>query len=192
MCWTASWNRAPRNPRRTLRQGVEALQTAKSEGTVDGPSKEASALRTAQLMGADYPGVRVAGFARGEQNERDRPTAPSRMCPRPRCAWPCACWKATWGRRSTATRSRWTRKCGRTPICRWRWATWSTRCWTAGRPNWPAQVRDSADRIEAAKPAEPVLATVTMTTPAERRGGGARWRGDRKRSGHVPAPAGRA
>lgn len=37
-----------------LRQGVEALQTAKSEGTVDGPSREASALRTAQLMGADY------------------------------------------------------------------------------------------------------------------------------------------
>ena len=37
-----------------LRQGVEALQTAKSEGTVDGPSQEATALRTAQLMGADY------------------------------------------------------------------------------------------------------------------------------------------
>jgi len=37
-----------------LRQGVEALQTAKAEGTVDGPSQEASALRLAQLMGADY------------------------------------------------------------------------------------------------------------------------------------------
>lgn len=37
-----------------LRQAVEALQTAKSEGTVDGPLQEASALRTAQLMGADY------------------------------------------------------------------------------------------------------------------------------------------
>ena len=37
-----------------LRQGVEALQTAKAEGTVDGPSQEASALRIAQLMGADY------------------------------------------------------------------------------------------------------------------------------------------
>lgn len=36
-----------------LRQGVEALQTAKSEGTVDGPAQETSALRTAQLMGAD-------------------------------------------------------------------------------------------------------------------------------------------
>ncbi len=36
-----------------LRQGVEALQTLKAEGTVDGPSQEASALRTAQLMGAD-------------------------------------------------------------------------------------------------------------------------------------------
>ena len=36
-----------------LRQGVEALQTVKSEGTVDGPSQEASALRIAQLMGAD-------------------------------------------------------------------------------------------------------------------------------------------
>ena len=33
---------------------MEALQTAKSEGTVDGPSQEATALRTAQLMGADY------------------------------------------------------------------------------------------------------------------------------------------
>ena len=37
-----------------LRQGVEALQTVKSEGTVNGPSQEASALRIAQLMGADY------------------------------------------------------------------------------------------------------------------------------------------
>lgn len=37
-----------------LRQAVEALQTFKAEGTVDGPSQEASALRTAQLMGADY------------------------------------------------------------------------------------------------------------------------------------------
>ena len=37
-----------------LRQGVEALQTIKTEGTVDGASTEASALRTAQLMGADY------------------------------------------------------------------------------------------------------------------------------------------
>jgi len=37
-----------------LRQAVEALQTAKAEGTVDGPSREASALRTAQLMGADF------------------------------------------------------------------------------------------------------------------------------------------
>lgn len=36
-----------------LRQAVEALQTVKSEGTVDGPSREASALRTAQLMDAD-------------------------------------------------------------------------------------------------------------------------------------------
>ncbi len=36
-----------------LRQAVEALQTVKSEGTVDGPSREASALRTAQLMEAD-------------------------------------------------------------------------------------------------------------------------------------------
>lgn len=37
-----------------LRQSVEGLQTAKSEGTVDGPSREASALRVAQTMGADY------------------------------------------------------------------------------------------------------------------------------------------
>jgi hypothetical protein len=37
-----------------LRQAVEALQTVKSEGTVDGPAQEATALRTAQLMGADY------------------------------------------------------------------------------------------------------------------------------------------
>lgn len=37
-----------------LRQAVEALQTLKAEGTVDGPAQEASALRTAQLMGADY------------------------------------------------------------------------------------------------------------------------------------------
>ena len=37
-----------------LRQAVEALQTAKSEGTVDGPAQEASALRIAQLMEADY------------------------------------------------------------------------------------------------------------------------------------------
>ena len=36
-----------------LRQGVEALQTAKAEGTVDGASQEASALRVAQMMGAD-------------------------------------------------------------------------------------------------------------------------------------------
>ena len=38
----------------TLRQGVEALQVAKSEGTVDGPATEASALRTSQLMEADF------------------------------------------------------------------------------------------------------------------------------------------
>lgn len=37
-----------------LRQAMEALQTVKAEGTVDGPSQEASALRTAQMMGADY------------------------------------------------------------------------------------------------------------------------------------------
>ena len=37
-----------------LRQSVETLQTAKSEGTVDGPSREAAALRVAQAMGADY------------------------------------------------------------------------------------------------------------------------------------------
>lgn len=37
-----------------LRQSVEALQTAKAEGTVDGPSQEASALRVAQLLEADY------------------------------------------------------------------------------------------------------------------------------------------
>ncbi len=38
----------------TLRQAVEALQTWKAEGTVDGPSQEASALRIAQLLDADY------------------------------------------------------------------------------------------------------------------------------------------
>ena len=38
----------------TLRQAVEALQTVKAEGTVDGPLPEAAALRTAQWMGADY------------------------------------------------------------------------------------------------------------------------------------------
>lgn len=37
-----------------LRQAMEALQAVKSEGTVDGPSGEAPALRTAQLLGADY------------------------------------------------------------------------------------------------------------------------------------------
>ena len=37
-----------------LRQAIEALQTVKAEGTVEGPSQEAAALRTAQLMGADY------------------------------------------------------------------------------------------------------------------------------------------
>ena len=36
-----------------LRQSVEALQTMKAEGTVDGPLQEASALRIAQLMEAD-------------------------------------------------------------------------------------------------------------------------------------------
>ena len=37
-----------------LRQFTELLQTAKSEGTVDGPAPEASALRTAQLLEADF------------------------------------------------------------------------------------------------------------------------------------------
>lgn len=37
-----------------LRQAVEALQTLKAEGTVDGPLYEAAALRTAQLMDADF------------------------------------------------------------------------------------------------------------------------------------------
>ena len=37
-----------------LRQAVEALQTLKSEGTVDGAPQEASALRIAQAMEADY------------------------------------------------------------------------------------------------------------------------------------------
>ena len=37
-----------------LRQFVELVQTAKSEGTVDGPAPEASALRTAQLLEADF------------------------------------------------------------------------------------------------------------------------------------------
>ena len=36
-----------------LRQFAETVQTVKSEGTVDGPSPEASALRTAQLLEAD-------------------------------------------------------------------------------------------------------------------------------------------
>ena len=38
----------------TLRQFAETVQTAKSEGTVDGPAPETSALRTAQLLGADF------------------------------------------------------------------------------------------------------------------------------------------
>lgn len=37
-----------------LRRTVEELQTAKSEGTADEPLQAASALRLAQLMGADY------------------------------------------------------------------------------------------------------------------------------------------
>ena len=37
-----------------LRQFVETVQTAKSEGTVDGPAPEASALRTAQLLETDF------------------------------------------------------------------------------------------------------------------------------------------
>lgn len=37
-----------------LRQAVEVLQTVKSEGTADEPTQAASALRLAQLMGADY------------------------------------------------------------------------------------------------------------------------------------------
>ena len=37
-----------------LRQFAETVQTAKSEGTVDGPAPETSALRTAQLLGADF------------------------------------------------------------------------------------------------------------------------------------------
>lgn len=36
-----------------LRQFAETVQTVKAEGTVDGPSAEASALRTAQLLEAD-------------------------------------------------------------------------------------------------------------------------------------------
>jgi len=37
-----------------LRKSVEALQTAKSEGTADEPTQAASALRLAQLLNADY------------------------------------------------------------------------------------------------------------------------------------------
>ncbi len=38
----------------TLRQVVQVLQTAKSEGTVDEPAQSASALRLAQMLNADY------------------------------------------------------------------------------------------------------------------------------------------
>ncbi len=52
-----------------LRQAVEVLQTAKAEGTVDGPSQEASALRVAQMMEADYL-VMVSLISLGENRVR--------------------------------------------------------------------------------------------------------------------------
>ena len=119
-----------------LRQFTELLQTAKSEGTVDGPAPEASALRTAQLLEADF--VVVASLVSLGENRtsvqaygttQEATTTTLRLALRVLAGIPA--------RRSTATRSPSAKKSPATRSCRWTRATWSIRSSTAARPNWP-------------------------------------------------------
>lgn len=149
-----------------LRQGVEALQTAKSEGTVDGPSKEASALRTAQLMGADFL-VFASLVSVGENKmtvtaygtQQEVSTTTLRVALR--------VLEGEQGAQIYGDTIAVEEKVRQTANLQVAMGDMINTLLDRGATELAAEVRDSAKKIEAAKPAEPVLASVTITSPAE-------------------------
>lgn len=150
----------------TLRQGVEALQTAKAEGTVDGPSKEASALRTAQLMGADFL-VFASLVSLGENQmtvtaygtQQDITTTTLRVALR--------VLEGDQGTQIYGDTIKVDEKVRQNANLQVQMGDLVNTLLDRGATELAAQVSDSAEKIAAAKPAEPVLATVTLTTPAD-------------------------
>lgn len=149
-----------------LRQGVEALQTAKSEGTVDGPSTEASALRTAQLMGADFL-VFASLVSLGENKMTVTAYGTKQDIAKTTLRVALRVLEGEQGAQIYGDTIAVDEKVRQTENLQIELGDLVNTLLDRGATELAAEVRDSAKRIEAAKPAEPVLASVTMTTAAE-------------------------
>lgn len=148
-----------------LRQGVEALQTIKSEGTVDGASTEASALRTAQLMGADYlVFASLVSLGENKMNVQAYGMAQQQTVTTLRVALRVlegAGGTQIYGDVVTASE-----KIAQTANLQMETGDLLNTLLDRGAAELASRVGESRAKIEAARPAAPALASVKVTTPA--------------------------
>lgn len=151
--------------RQELRQGVEALQTLKSEGTVDGTSKEASALRTAQLMGADFL-VFASLVSLGENKMKVTAYGTQQDITKTTLRVALRVLEGEQGTQIYGDTIVVSEKLRENEHLQMEMGDMLNELLDRGATELAAEVRDSAERIEAAKPGEPALATVTLNASA--------------------------
>ena len=148
-----------------LRQGVEALQTVKSEGTVDGPSQEASALRIAQLMGADCL-VFASMVSLGENRVRVPLYRDPQEVTTPTCRTALRVLEGAGGSQIYGDTIAVSDKVVQNANLQVEAGDQLDGLLDQGAVELTAQVRGSMARIEAARAAAAALATVTLNAPA--------------------------
>lgn len=150
----------------TLRQGVEALQTAKAEGTVDGPAQEASALRVAQMMGADVlVFASLVSLGENKTSVQAYGTTQESVVTTLRVAL-----RVLDGDRGAQVYGdviAVSEKIAQTAYLQVQTGDLVNTLLDRGAAELAGRVKGSVAKIEAARSAEPALASVTMTTSAE-------------------------
>ena len=147
-----------------LRQGVEALQTIKSEGTVDGASTEASALRTAQLMGADYlVFASLVSLGENKMNVQAYGLTQQQTVTTLRVALRVL--EGAGGSQIYGDVIAVSEKAAQTANLQMETGDLVNTLLDRGSAELASRVGDSRAKIEAARPAEPALASVKVTTP---------------------------
>ena len=148
-----------------LRQGVEALQTAKSEGTVGGPSQETSALRVAQMLGADYlVFASLVTLGENKMNVQAYGLAQQQTVTTLRAALRVL--EGAGGSQIYGDVIAVSEKVAQTANLQMETGDLVNTLLDRGAAELASRVGESRAKIEAARPAAPALASVKVTTPA--------------------------
>lgn len=149
-----------------LRQGIEALQTVKAEGTVDGPPQEAAALRVAQLMEADYlVFASLVSLGENKMNIQAYGLAQQQTVTTLRLALRVL--EGARGAQIYGDVVAVSEKVAQNSNLQVQADDLVNTLLDRGAGELAGRVRGSIAKIEAAKPAEAALAAVTVTTPVE-------------------------